>query len=81
MITSKVVIAWVQRETEPFPQLAIVHSQDVGIPEASEAWERFEAGGYVDAFVPIVFLDDKLDTPAMRSLVQDRGFQQVKAIS
>jgi hypothetical protein len=76
-ITKQLNIAWIRPENASLDELVVVHSQPISTEHAGEAWQRFEDGQSVDGFVPIVFLDQSLDTLGLRSWLQARSVERV----
>ena len=76
-ITKQLNIAWIRPDKASIDELVVVHSQPITPAEAGEAWQRFEDGKSVDGFVPIVFLDDSLDAPGLRSWLQSRATDRI----
>jgi hypothetical protein len=69
-ITNQLIIAWIRREGASRDSLVVVHSRPINSSDADEAWQKFKDGKAIDGFIPIVFLDDQLDTPRLRSWLQ-----------
>ena len=70
-ITNQLIIAWIRREGNSRDNFVVVHSRPINSADADEAWQKFKDGKAIDGFIPIVFLDDELDTnPRLRSCLQ-----------
>jgi hypothetical protein len=69
-ITNQLIIAWIRREGASRDNLVVVHSRQINSSDADEAWQKFKDGKAIDGFIPIVFLDDQLDSPRLRSWLQ-----------
>ena len=76
-ITKQLNIAWIRPEKASIDELVVVHSQPITTEHGAEACQRFEDGKSIDGFVPIVFLDEGLDTPNLRSWLQTRSMERV----
>jgi hypothetical protein len=76
-ITKQLNIAWIRPEKASIDELVVVHSQPITSAEAGEAWQKFEDGRSIDGLVPIVFLDESLDTPDLRSWLQSRATERI----
>lgn len=63
-------IAWIHQPSEPFPRYAIVHSSKISGAELDRAEELLAAGQATDDFTPIIFLDERLNTPELRGAIQ-----------
>jgi hypothetical protein len=75
-ITKQLIIAWIRKEGDPRDRLVVVHSRPVNSSDADEAWQKFKDGKAIDGFIPIVFLDDQLDSPRLRSCLQAEAIQR-----
>jgi hypothetical protein len=69
-ITNQLTIAWIRREGASRDDLVVVHSRPINTSDADEAWQKFKDGKAIDGFIPIVFLDEQLDSPQLRSWLQ-----------
>jgi hypothetical protein len=69
-ITEQFVIAWIRDGGASADELVAVHSRPITASDADEAWRRFENGKAVDGFIPIVFLDEQLNSSELRSWLQ-----------
>lgn len=69
-ITRQLIIAWIRREEASREDFVIVHSHPINSSDADEARQKFRDGKVIDGFIPIVFLDDQLDSPRLRSWLQ-----------
>ena len=69
-ITEQCVIAWIRGEGASADELVAVHSRPISSSDAAEAWREYEKGRAIDGFIPIVFLDEQLNSSELRSWVQ-----------
>ena len=69
-ITNQLIIAWIRREGASRDDFVMVHSHPINSSDADEAWQKFRDGKVIDGIIPIVFLDDQLDSPRLRSWLQ-----------
>jgi hypothetical protein len=61
---------WCFRDDERFPSFVIVDSKKIDGAAWDRANEILEEGGATDDFIPIVFLDKKLDSPEQREQIR-----------
>ena len=69
-ITEQFSIAWIRTEGASADELVAVHSRPLSFSDADEAWEKFENGKAIEGFVPMVFLDEQLNSSELRSWLQ-----------
>jgi hypothetical protein len=69
-ITEQFIIAWIRQDEASADELVAVHSRPISSADAHEAWHKFEDGKAIDGFIPIVFLDEQLNSTELRSWVQ-----------
>jgi len=69
-ITEQFVIAWIRNEEASADELVAVHSRPISSSDADRAWRRFENGKAIEGFIPMVFLDEQLNCPELRSWLQ-----------
>ena len=69
-ITEQFVIAWIRTAGASADELVAVHSRPISSSDADEAWRKFENGKAVEGFIPIVFLDEQLNSSELRSWLQ-----------
>jgi hypothetical protein len=69
-ITNQLIIAWTRSDGASHDNLVVVHSRPINSSNADEAWQKFKEGKAIDSFIPIVFLDEQLDRPRLRSWLQ-----------
>jgi hypothetical protein len=69
-ITEQFVIAWIRNEEASADELVAVHSHPINSSDADEAWRKFENGKAIEGFIPIVFLDEQLNSSVLRSWLQ-----------
>ena len=75
-IAKQLIIAWFRREGASRDDLVVVHSRPVDSSDADEAWQKLDDGKAVDGFIPIVFLDRRLDSPRLRSWLQTEAIHR-----
>jgi hypothetical protein len=75
-MTDQSTIAWIRNEGTSRDELVVVHSQPISSSEAEEAMQKFEHGKAVEGFIPIVFLDEQLDSPELRSWLQAEALRR-----
>ena len=66
-------IAWFYQPGERWPRYAVVHSSKISSEEHARAEQLLAAGKITEDYCPIVFLDESLDTPEVRLLVQTQA--------
>jgi len=69
-ITEQLMIAWIRDGEASADELIAVHSRPITSSDVDKAWQKFESGKAVDGFIPIVFLDEQLDSSELRSWLQ-----------
>jgi len=69
-ITEQFVVAWIRNEGAAADELVAVHSRPISSYDADEAWRKFENGKAIEGFIPIVFLDEQLNSSELRSWLQ-----------
>jgi hypothetical protein len=69
-ITHQLIIAWIRREKASRDELVVVHSRPISSSDADEAWQKFKHGKAIGGLIPIVFLDQQLDSSQLRSCLQ-----------
>ena len=70
-ITEQFTIAWIRNEEgASADELVAVHSRPISSSDADAAWRKFENGKAVEGFIPIVFLDEQLNSSVLRSWLQ-----------
>jgi hypothetical protein len=75
-ITEQFVIAWIRTEGASTDELVAVHSRQISSCDADEAWQKFEDGKAVEGFIPIVFLDEQLNSSELRSWLQTEAIHR-----
>ena len=75
-ISKQLMIAWIRKAGDPRDRLVVVHSRPVNSSDADEAWQKFKDGKAIDGVMPIVFLDDQLDSPELRSWLQKEAIHR-----
>ena len=70
IITEQFIIAWIRQAGASADELVAVHSRPISSSDAHEAWRRFENGNAIEGFIPIVFLDEQLNSSELRSWLQ-----------
>ena len=68
--TEQFTIAWIRNEEASADELVAVHSRPISSSDADAAWRKFENGKAIDGFIPIVFLDQQLNSSELRSWLQ-----------
>ena len=69
-VTEQVMIAWIRQDGASADELVAVHSRPISSSDAHEAWQKFESGNAIEGFIPVVFLDEQLNSPELRSWLQ-----------
>ena len=69
-VTEQFSIAWIRNEESSADDLVAVHSRPISSSDAHEAWRKFENGKAIEGFIPIVFLDEQLNSSEIRSWLQ-----------
>jgi len=69
-ITEQCIIAWIRNEEASADELVAVHSRPISSSDADEAWQKFENGKAIEGVIPIVFLDEQLNSSELRSWLQ-----------
>lgn len=69
-ITEQFTIAWIRQDDASSDELVAVHSRPINSSDAHEAWQKFESGRAIQGFIPIVFLDEQLNSAELRSWLQ-----------
>jgi hypothetical protein len=75
-IVSQLIISWIQKEGASRDRLVVVHSRPVTSSDADEAWQKTKDGKAIEGFIPIVFLDEQLDSSDLRSLLQKEAMRR-----
>ena len=75
-ITNQLIIAWIRKEGASRDNLVVVHSRPINSADTDEAWQQFKDGKAVDGFIPIVFLNDQLDSRRLRSWLQGEAIRR-----
>ena len=75
-ISNQLIIAWIRRDGASRDDLAVVHSRPINSSDADEAWRKFKDGKVIDGFITIVFFDEQLDTPRLRSWLQGEAIRR-----
>lgn len=70
--TTQMTIAWIGKSVGE-DEFVIVHSSEITQEAVNEAARRFQAGQFVDGFVPIVFLDPALDSAETRGMLESQA--------
>jgi hypothetical protein len=70
------IIAWIRSEGASHDDLVMVHSRPIISSDADEAWQKFKDGMAIDSFISIVFLDEQLDSPRLRSWLQAEAIRR-----
>jgi hypothetical protein len=63
-------ILWCLQDNERFPRFVIIDSKKIDGAAFDRAIEILEAGGATDDVTPMIFLDEKLDSPELRERIQ-----------
>ena len=79
-ITEQFVIAWIRGEGASADELVAVHSRPITSSDADEAWQKFENGKAIEGFIPIVFLDEQLNSVELRSWLQAEAIHRCHLI-
>ena len=69
-------IAWVGNRQDEF---IVVDSKEISATSCAEASERIQQARFVDGFLPTVILDQDLDSPELRSLLQSKAIERFTA--
>ena len=69
-ITEQFTIAWIRNEEASADELVAVHSRPMSSSDADAAWRKLENGKAIEGFIPIVFLDEQLNSSELRSWLQ-----------
>ena len=77
-ITEQLNIAWIRNEEASADELVAVHSHPISSSDADEAWRKFEDGQVIEGFIPIVFLDEQLNSPGLRSWLQAEAIHRCR---
>jgi hypothetical protein len=75
-ITEQFSIAWIRTEGASADELVAVHSRPINFADADEAWQKFENGKAIEGFIPIVFLDEQLNSSELRSWLQTEAIHR-----
>jgi hypothetical protein len=75
-ISKQLMIAWIRKEGVSRDRLVVVHSRPINSSDANEAWRKFKDGKAIDGVIPIVFLDDQLDSLELRSWLQKEAIHR-----
>jgi hypothetical protein len=75
-IANQLSIAWIQNEGRSRDQLVVVHSRPITLSDADEAWQKTQDGKATDGFIPIVFLDEQLDSTELRSWLDKQAIRR-----
>jgi hypothetical protein len=79
-ITEQFSIAWIRTEGASADELVAVHSRPISSSDADAAWRRFENGKAIEGFIPIVFLDEQLNSSELRSSLQAEAMHRCHLI-
>ena len=79
-ITEQFSIAWIRTEGAAADELVAVHSHPLSFSDADEAWRKFEHGQVIEGFIPIVFLDEQLNSSELRSWLQAEAMHRCRLI-
>ena len=79
-ITEQFVIAWMRNEGAAADELVAVHSRPITSSDADEAREKFENGKAIEGFIPIVFLDEQLNSSELQSWLQAEAIHRCDLI-
>jgi len=63
-------VLWCFQNSERFPCFVIIDSKKINGVAFDRATEILDAGGATDDFIPMIFLDEKLDSPELRERIQ-----------
>jgi hypothetical protein len=69
-VTEQLIIAWIRKDGASADETVAVHSRPISSSDADEAWQKFENGKAIEDFIPIVFLDEQLNSSGLRSWLQ-----------
>src|SRR6266568_3210881 len=61
---------WCFQDNERFPRFVIIDSKKIDGAAFDRANKILEESGATDDFTPIIFLDEKLDSPELRAQIQ-----------
>ena len=64
------MIAWIRQDGAAADELVAVHSRPISSSDAYAAWRKFENGRAIEGFIPMVFLDEQLNSAELRSWLQ-----------
>jgi len=79
-IAEQLTVAWIRTEGASADELVAVHSRPMSSSDADEAWQKLEDGRAIDGFIPIVFLDEQLNSSALRSWLQAEAIHRCHLI-
>jgi hypothetical protein len=79
-ITEQFAIAWIRGDEASADELVAVHSRPISSADADEAWRKFENGNAIEGFIPIVFLDEQLNSSELRSWLQAEAIHRCHLI-
>ena len=79
-ITEQLIVAWIRTEGASADELVAVHSRPISSSDAYEAWRKFEDGRAIEGFIPIVFLDEQLNSSELRSWLQAEAIHRCHLI-
>jgi hypothetical protein len=75
-ITNQLIIAWIRKEGVSRDRFVVVHSRPISSTDADAAWRKFKDGKAIEGFIPIVFLDEQLDSSRLRSFLQTEAIHR-----
>ena len=76
-ITKQFIIAWIRTEGASADELVAVHSRPISSSDANEAWQKFENGKAIEGFIPIVFLDEQLNSSEVAIMASGGSYASV----
>ena len=79
-ITEQLIVAWIRTKGASTDELVAVHSHPISSSDAYEAWRKFEDGRAIEGFIPIVFLDEQLNSSELRSWLQAEAIHRCHLI-
>ena len=75
-IVNQLIVSWIQKEGRSRDRLVVVHSRPITPSDADEAWKKLKMGKAIEGFVPIVFLDEHIDSSYLRSWLQKEALRR-----
>jgi len=79
-ISEQLSIAWIRKEGASADELVAVHSRPISPSDAHQAWRKFENGKAIEGLIPIVFLDEQVNSSELRSWLQAEAIHRCHLI-